>query len=116
MASTGDPLRDTAAIVTGATSGLGRAVAIRLAAAHAHVALLGRSERDLQQTADELSSEGVRALPLATDLAHTEALAEIVNRIASELGPLSVLVNAAGPMRQDRQRRSLSKTGNGWLR
>ena len=95
MATTDDPLHGTAAIVTGATSGLGRAVALRLAAANAHVALLGRSENDLAAVAEQVTSHGVRALPLPTDLADTEALHQIVNRAADELGPLSVLVNAA---------------------
>ena len=96
MSSAEDPLRDTTAIVTGATSGLGRAVATRLASAHAHLALLGRSERDLKTAADEVESHGVRALPLKADLAETASLSELVNRAAGELGPLSVLVNAAG--------------------
>ena len=96
MSSAENPLRDTAAIVTGATSGLGRAVATRLASAQAHVALLARSERDLQTAADEVQSLGVRALPMKADLADTASLGELVNRAASELGPPSVLVNAAG--------------------
>jgi len=96
MISAEDPLRDTAAIVTGATSGLGRAVATRLASAHVRVALLGRSERDLEAAAEEVESHQVRGLPLKADLADTASLGELVNRAAAEIGPLSVLVNAAG--------------------
>jgi NAD(P)-dependent dehydrogenase (short-subunit alcohol dehydrogenase family) len=96
MTAAEDPLRDTVAVVTGATSGLGRAVATRLAAAHAHVALIGRSEADLQQTAKEVTSNGVRALPLKVDLADTSRLGAIVDQAVRELGELSVLVNAAG--------------------
>ena len=95
VSSTQDALRDTVAIVTGATSGLGRAVAVRLASTGAHVALIGRNEQDLQQTADEVASLGVRALPLKADLADTTSLDELVERAASELGDVSVLVNAA---------------------
>jgi NADP-dependent 3-hydroxy acid dehydrogenase YdfG len=91
-----DQLQDTAAIVTGATSGLGRAVAVRLAAAGAHVALLGRSEPDLGTTAEIVRSHGVRALPLKADLADTTALGELVDRVPDELAPIAVLVNAAG--------------------
>jgi len=96
MTSETNSLRDTTAIVTGATSGLGRAVAGRLASAHAHVALLGRSERDLQRAAEEVESQGVLAMALKADLADTASLGQLVNRAVAELGPLSILVNAAG--------------------
>ena len=89
-------LRGSGALVTGATSGLGRAVALRLATAGADVALLGRSERRLHKTAEGVSSRGVRALPLPVDLGDTAALVEVAERAARELGALSVLVNAAG--------------------
>ncbi|PPK90808.1 short-subunit dehydrogenase [Kineococcus xinjiangensis] len=88
-------LTGTTALVTGATSGLGRAVALRLAAAGADVALLGRSERDLAQAAAEVEGHGVRALPLPVDLADTGTLGGVVDRVADELGGLGVLVNAA---------------------
>jgi NAD(P)-dependent dehydrogenase (short-subunit alcohol dehydrogenase family) len=84
------------AIGTGATSGLGRAVAVRLASADAHVALLGRSEKGLQQTAEEVANHGGRALPVPVDLADTSRLGQVVERAAQEFGGLSVLVNAAG--------------------
>lgn len=92
---TTDFLRGTAALVTGATSGLGKAVALRLAAAHADVALLGRSDRDLEAVAEQIRRAGARALPIRTDLADSAGLDQVVDRISRELGPLSVLVNAA---------------------
>lgn len=92
---TTDSLHGSVALVTGATSGLGRAVALRLATAHADVALLGRSDRDLAAVAEQICSAGVRALPVQTDLADTAGLDQIVDRVSRELGPLSVLVNAA---------------------
>jgi NADP-dependent 3-hydroxy acid dehydrogenase YdfG len=85
----------TAVIVTGATSGLGQAVALRLAAAEANVALLGRTQRDLDNVSNEIEAKG-RALPVRVDLAFAARLAEIVDRAVRELGNLSVLVNAAG--------------------
>jgi NAD(P)-dependent dehydrogenase (short-subunit alcohol dehydrogenase family) len=91
----GKELAGTAVIVTGATSGLGRAVALRLAAAGANVALLGRSQRDLD-VFDQIKTKGLRALPIQADLAHAASLGEIVDRAVRELGELSVLVNAAG--------------------
>lgn len=98
MNSTSQPgsLVGTPALVTGATSGLGRATAIRLAAAGADVALLARSERDLAEVADAVTAHGVRALPLAADLAETADLVGLVADAVDELGDLGVLVNAAG--------------------
>lgn len=84
------------ALVTGATSGLGRAVAIGLASAGADVALLGRREGDLAEVSHEVASRGVRGLPVPIDLARTDQLAAVVDRVVGELGGLAVLVNAAG--------------------
>lgn len=85
-----------AALVTGATSGLGRAVAVSLATRGMNVAALGRSETDLAELEGELTSFGVRVVTLAVDLADTAALGAVVDRAAAELDGLSVLVNAAG--------------------
>lgn len=90
-----DPTGPTSALVTGATSGLGRAVALRLASAGYGVALLGRSEEDLARVAEEVTAVGVRALRLPVDLAATGDLGSVVDRVAEELGGLTVLVNAA---------------------
>lgn len=89
-------MRGKSALVTGATSGLGRAVARRLADAGADVALLGRREADLARVSEEVAAQGVRSLPLPVDLGDTAELAEVVGRAAAELSPLAVLVNAAG--------------------
>jgi short-subunit dehydrogenase len=89
-------LAGTAVIVTRATSGLGRAVALRLAAASANVALLGRSQGDLDNVCDQIEAKGVRALPIQADLAHAASLGEIVDRAVCQLGKVSVRVNAAG--------------------
>jgi NAD(P)-dependent dehydrogenase (short-subunit alcohol dehydrogenase family) len=88
-------LDGTGALVTGASSGLGRATTVRLAAAGASVALLGRSEPDLAAVAQEVTSHGVQALPLPVDLTATSDLAAVVDRAADALGGLGVLVNAA---------------------
>ena len=88
-------LAGTSAIVTGASSGLGRAVAVRLAAEGANVALLGRSESDLEAVAEEVTSHSVRALVMPVDLADTYSMAGVVDHVARELGRLGVLVSAA---------------------
>ena len=83
------------AFVTGASSGLGRATA-RLARAGASVALVARSASDLAGVADEVRADGHSALPLACDLADADGLAQAVRTARDELGPVRVLVNAAG--------------------
>lgn len=94
MSTTRTSLSGRAAIVTGATSGLGRAVALRLAAEGADVALLGRRQADLDRVAQEVRDLEVRALPMRADLADTAALATVVDEVADRLGTLEVLVNA----------------------
>ena len=96
MPSTSEGLAGTAVIVTGATSRLGRAVALRLAAASANVALLGRSQGDLDNVCDQTEAKSVRALPIQADLAHAVSLGEIVDRAVRELGELSVLGQCRG--------------------
>lgn len=88
-------LTNTSALVTGATSGLGRATAIRLAEAGADLAVVGRSESDLAQLAGSLAGHEVEVLPLVADLADTAALGSLVDRAAEQLGGLGLLINAA---------------------
>jgi NADP-dependent 3-hydroxy acid dehydrogenase YdfG len=84
------------AFVTGASSGLGRATARALGRAGASVALVARSASDLADVADEVRAGGHAALPLACDLADADGLAETVRKARDELGPIRVLINAAG--------------------
>jgi NADP-dependent 3-hydroxy acid dehydrogenase YdfG len=84
------------ALVTGASSGLGRAAALALARLGATVALVARTEPDIRDAANEIQSGGRRATALACDLADAEGLARVVGTVRDELGPIHVLVNAAG--------------------
>jgi NAD(P)-dependent dehydrogenase (short-subunit alcohol dehydrogenase family) len=83
------------ALVTGASSGLGRATATALARAGAAVALLARSPSDLERAVEALRAEGHRAVAVACDLADAGGLERAVARVQRELGPVRVLVNAA---------------------
>ena len=85
-----------AALVTGASSGLGRATAISLARAGADVALVARSQGELEGAKEEISKTGRRALILAVDLASESETAKAVGRTVEALGRIDVLVNAAG--------------------
>jgi NAD(P)-dependent dehydrogenase (short-subunit alcohol dehydrogenase family) len=75
---------------------LGRATAIALAWSGADVALVARSEEELEGTEQEVSKVGRRALVLPTDLANAEEIAVAVERTVGEFGRVDVLVNAAG--------------------
>ena len=89
-------LEGRVAVVTGASSGLGRATALELAAAGADVALLARSATQLAEVTREVERRSRRALALPVDLADVAALTTAVARVEEELGGINVLVNAAG--------------------
>lgn len=87
---------DRGVLVTGATSGLGRAVALAFAACGVPVAVVGRREEALRQVTRDVQGHGVRVVPLLADLCETSALADLVDAAGSQLGGIGALVNAAG--------------------
>lgn len=90
-------LAGQAALVTGASRGLGRAIAVRLARHGASVCLNYRRREDAARSAvDEIRAAGGRALALRADVADAAQVGTLVERAAAELGPLSILVNNAG--------------------
>ena len=83
-------------MVTGASSGIGRAMAGFLAAAGAAVVLVARREAELQKAADEISSAGGRANSVAADLSLKRNLGEVAARCRKAFGSADIIVNAAG--------------------
>ena len=83
------------AVITGAGAGVGRATAEEFAKAGYDVALLSRDPDRLERAAYEARRHGVRALPIPTDVADYEAVAEAGDRVERELGPIDVWVNVA---------------------
>jgi NAD(P)-dependent dehydrogenase (short-subunit alcohol dehydrogenase family) len=94
----GDRLRSKTALVTGSTSNIGRAIALRFAAEGAHVVVSGRSEERGRAVVDEIRSGGGRADFVAADLDGSPAASEALAAEASRLlgGGIDVLVNNAG--------------------
>jgi NAD(P)-dependent dehydrogenase (short-subunit alcohol dehydrogenase family) len=84
------------AVVTGATSGLGRRFAHVLSDAGAAVALMGRRTERLEAECTAIEARGGRAVAIALDVADAAAIGPALARAQEALGPLSILVNNAG--------------------
>ena len=96
-------LRGRVAVVTGASRGIGKALALRLAAEGADVAVGAKSEQSteklpgsIHETAEAIRALGRRALAVATDVRDEDAIRNLVERTISEFGRLDILVNNAG--------------------
>ncbi|MCV7168549.1 SDR family NAD(P)-dependent oxidoreductase [Mycobacterium manitobense] len=85
-------------LISGASSGIGTAAALRLAAAGAKVALAARRADKLQELAEHIRSLGHQALAIAADLTDAGNGQMAVDRTVGEFGRLDTLVNAAGVM------------------
>ena len=100
-------LSGQAAIVTGASSGLGRRFAVTLARAGAKVAVAARRTDRLAEVAREIEAFDGRAFPVALDVTDAASVRDAVAAAETELGPIAVLVNNAGtadaqaPLEQD---------------
>lgn len=89
-------LKGQTALVTGGSSGLGVAMARALAKAGANVALLARRKDKLESSAREIAQLGVQTLAVSADVTDDRALEDAVTQAEQVLGPISILVNAAG--------------------
>ncbi len=84
------------ALVTGASRGIGRAIAEALAGAGADVAITARSLEGLKETAATISALGRKAIPLALDVSDASSSRDVVHSAAAALGGIDILVNNAG--------------------
>ncbi len=82
-------------VITGASAGIGRAVAQRYGARGAKVALLARGEAGLRGTARDVEDAGGTALPITTDVADYAAVEAAADRVEAELGPIDTWINVA---------------------
>jgi 3-oxoacyl-[acyl-carrier protein] reductase len=93
----GNPFRNRVGLVTGASGGIGQAIARRLAAQGASVALsYGANAGPAQQLADELVTRGGHAVAVRADLREADAPAALLAEVEPQLGSIDILVPAAG--------------------
>lgn len=84
------------AIITGASSGIGKATAIAFAKSGINLCLISRSEAKLQAVADIVSEYGVKVKIVSADLAEVSSVKAKIEAIVHELGNIDILVNNAG--------------------
>jgi len=92
----GKQLAGKTAVVTGGGSGIGKAIAVALASEGCRVAIAGRTESRLKETAAAIKKAGGECLPVPADVTDEGEIAALFKRVSSEFGRLDLLVNNAG--------------------
>jgi NAD(P)-dependent dehydrogenase (short-subunit alcohol dehydrogenase family) len=90
------PLAGRIALITGASRGIGRATALRLARAGATLVLAARTEQDLSAVAEIIRTLGMDALVVPTDVTNDQQIEALVNTALARFGRIDILVNNAG--------------------
>ena len=91
-----ESLKGKNALITGAGKGIGKAVAHALAAEGVNLALLARTEKDLQDVAAELGGTGVKIVYATADVADRVATEAAIGQLEGALGSIDILINNAG--------------------
>jgi 3-oxoacyl-[acyl-carrier protein] reductase len=91
-------LQEKVVLVTGASKGLGKAIAEAFAAEGSRVALTARNQRELEQIVEEIQQRGGQALALAADLTNADDVNHLVAETIAHVGTVHVLVNNAGSL------------------
>ncbi len=89
-------ITNSTAVVTGATTGIGRAIALALGERGASVAVCARNQQAVEQMVGELESRGVTATGLACDVSDEQAIARFAEHVHQQFGHVDALVNNAG--------------------
>ena len=90
-------LHDKVALVTGGSRGIGAAAALALAKAGANVAVNYRFRNDeAEQVCSRIRASGRHAISIPADVSNSAAIAEMITRVQTELGPVAILINNAG--------------------
>ena len=88
-------LKDQIAIVTGASQGIGRTLAIALAQAGADIALVSRTRSDLEAVAKEIEAAGRKALVIPADIQEVSQIRKLVDAVHTTFGRIDILINNA---------------------
>ena len=91
-----DAVRDKTVLITGGSSGIGRATALKLAAAGAHVLIVARDEARLAEVRAKIEAQGGTVRTYVCDLTEPEACRQFLARLLGEHGHVDVLINNAG--------------------
>jgi len=94
-------LKDKIAIVTGSTRGIGKAIALRLAAEGATVVISGRSEERAREVQKEIEQSGGKALVVLADVSRMEEAKKLIETTLNSFGRIDILVNNAGITRDN---------------
>jgi len=89
-------LQGRVALVTGAGSGIGRAAAIRLSREGASIGVLSHTESEVQQTVDEITQHGGKAIPLVADVSNPEQMQQAINQLGQQWGRIDIVFANAG--------------------
>jgi short-subunit dehydrogenase len=89
-------MKDKVIIITGATSGIGKALAYECAARHARLVLAARNKQKLLEIAEDLAKSGTWVLPVVTDVTREEDCKALIRQTIEKFGRIDVLINNAG--------------------
>ncbi|MDX2301198.1 MAG: SDR family oxidoreductase [Microscillaceae bacterium] len=89
-------MKDKVVIITGASSGIGKALAFEFGSAGANIVITGRNQENLHQTSKELTQKGINNLPVTADVSVLEDNALLIDKTLEKYGKLDILINNAG--------------------
>jgi short-subunit dehydrogenase len=89
-------MKDKVVVITGATSGIGRALAYECASRGVRLVISGRNMEKLMEVSEDLLRTGIRVLPVKTDVTIESDCKELIRRTIEEYGQLDILINNAG--------------------
>ena len=89
-------LKDQVGIITGGGRGIGRAIALILAKEGVHIAVVARTESEIESVAGEIRNLGSRAIAIKADVSQEDQVESMVQKVIAEFGRIDILVNSAG--------------------